>query len=116
MIEAQVVDAATSLAEHSLVVGDANGAEWAARQGLRISHYDERLYRILMRAADAAGNPAGVERVMDELISVVAEEVEPYDVVHPETAALYSKLARRRRMSPAGSHQRTGQRLVDRER
>ena len=116
LIEAQVVDAATSLAEHSLVVGDANGAEWAARQGLRISHYDERLYRILMRAADAAGNPAGVERVMDELISVVAEEVEPYDVVHPETAALYSKLARRRRMSPAGSHQRTGQRLVDRER
>lgn len=96
-IEAKVVDVATSLAEHFLELGDASGAEWAARLGLKASHYDERLYRVLMRAADAAGNPAGVERVMDELMSVVAEEVEPYDMVHPETAALYARLARGRR-------------------
>lgn len=107
-IEAQVVDVATGLAEHFLGVGDASGAEWAARQGLRISHYDERLYRVLMRAADAAGNPAGVERVMDELTSLVAEEVEPYDMVHPETAALYARLARGRR-APA-FQQRAAQR------
>jgi DNA-binding SARP family transcriptional activator len=94
-IEAVVVDLACRYSEHCLEAQDASGAEWAARQALRVSAYDERLYRVLMRAADAAGNPAGVESVMSELVHLVAEDVEPFDAVHPETLALYRKLSRR---------------------
>lgn len=60
-----------------------------------MSAYDERLYRILMRAADRAGNPAGIENVMDELTRLVGDEVEPFDAVHPETLELYRELSRR---------------------
>jgi DNA-binding SARP family transcriptional activator len=94
-VEAVVVDLASRYAEHCLSVGDPGGAEWSARQGLRASAYDERLYRILLRAAEAAGNPAGVESVMAELVRLVADDVEPYDAVHPETLELYRSLTRR---------------------
>ncbi|MDA8379603.1 MAG: hypothetical protein M0020_02025 [Actinomycetota bacterium] len=94
-IEAEVVDLAERLGSLLLTQGDADGAEWAARQGLRVSRYDERLYRILLRSADLAGNPAGVEATMEELVHVVDEDVEPYDAVHPQTWALYRELSRR---------------------
>ncbi len=95
-IEAVVVDLACRFAVHCLEQRlDSRGADWAARQGLRVSPYDERLYRVLLRAADAAGNPAGVESIMTELIHLVADDVEPYDAVHPETLALYRQLSRR---------------------
>ncbi|HUA95083.1 MAG TPA: LysM peptidoglycan-binding domain-containing protein [Acidimicrobiales bacterium] len=94
-IEAVVVDVACRFAEHCLAGRDARRAEWAARQGLRVSPYDERLYRVLLRTSDAAGNPAGVEAVMAELLHLVADDVEPYDAVHPETLALYHELSRR---------------------
>jgi hypothetical protein len=103
-IEASVVDAATRLAEHHLARGDgsaaerAASAEHAARLGLRVSEYDERLYRILLRAADMGGNPAGVESTMKELVHLVADAVEPYDAVHPETWELYQRLSRRGNM------------------
>ena len=61
-----------------------------------MSPYDERLFRILLRSADMAGNPAGVESVMAELIHLVADDVEPFDAVHPETLDLYRSLSRRR--------------------
>jgi hypothetical protein len=47
-----------------------------------------------MLAADAAGNPAGVEAVLDELCQVV-EALEPYDALHPETLAVYERVSRR---------------------
>jgi hypothetical protein len=94
-VEASVVDLASRNAEYCLSVGDPAGAEWSARQGLLVSVYDERLYRLLLRAADAAGNPAGVESVMAELVRLVADDVEPYDAVHPETLDLYRVLSRR---------------------
>ncbi|MHB8594637.1 MAG: hypothetical protein ACYDB3_09975 [Acidimicrobiales bacterium] len=93
-IEAVVVDLACRYAERCLDEDPAR-AEWAARQGLLVSAYDERLYRVLLRAADAAGNPAGVESAMKELVLLVAEDVEPYDAVHPETLELYRSLSRR---------------------
>jgi putative SOS response-associated peptidase YedK len=37
----------------------------------------------------------GVENTMRELVHLVAEEVEPYDAVHPETLDLYRRLSRR---------------------
>jgi DNA-binding SARP family transcriptional activator len=95
-MEATIVDVAGRLAGAYLQDGDASGAEWAARKGLLISPYDERLYRMLLRSADRAGNPAGVESVMSELIRVVADDVEPFDSVHPSTMELYRSLSRRR--------------------
>jgi DNA-binding SARP family transcriptional activator len=101
-VEAVVVDLAVRYAEYCLSVGDSSEADWSARRGLQVSSYDERLYRILLRSADLAGNPAGVESVMTELVRLVAEDVEPYDAVHPETYELYRSLSRR----PASSLKR----------
>lgn len=100
-IEASVVDVAAQLAAVCLEANDPAGAEWAARKGLLVSPYDERLYRVLLRAADLGGNPAGVESVMAELLRVVADEVEPLESVHPSTVELYRSLSRRG--APAGS-------------
>jgi DNA-binding SARP family transcriptional activator len=94
-VDAVVVDLACRYAERCLEALDPPGAEWAARQGLRVSPYDERLYRVLLKASDAAGNPAGVESIMAELVHLVADDVEPFDAVHPETLSLYRKLSRR---------------------
>jgi DNA-binding SARP family transcriptional activator len=95
-IEAAVVDLSGRLAGSCLSRGDPRGAQWAGRQGLLVSPYDERLYRMLMRAADLAGNPAGVESVMSELVRLVADDIEPLDSVHPATMELYRALTRRR--------------------
>jgi DNA-binding SARP family transcriptional activator len=99
-IESAVVDLSCGLAEACLSAGDPRGAEWAARRGLLVSPYDERLYRILMRAADRAGHPAGVESVMAELVKLVADDIEPLDSVHPSTVELYRSLTRRRAPAP----------------
>lgn len=114
-VEGGVVDLALRLAEHRLAAGDGRRAAWAARRGLLASPYDERLYRILLRAADLEGNPAGVEAAMAELVLLVAGgdgaslvtgvrtqrrghplPVTATDLVHPDTAALYRALSRRR--------------------
>jgi DNA-binding SARP family transcriptional activator len=110
VVEESVVELALRLGEHELAAHRGRAASSAARTGLLASPYDERLYRMLLRAADVDGHPAGVERVMAELIQVVsgptparqAREVTPSDlrVVHPETASLYRSLSRR---SAAGS-------------
>ena len=96
-IEAAVVDLSGRLAGTYLRLGNAPGAEWAARRGLVVSPYDERLYRMLMRAADLGGNPAGVDALMRELLTLVADGVEPFDAVHPSTMELYRQLSRRKR-------------------
>jgi DNA-binding SARP family transcriptional activator len=100
MIVAQIVDHADELAEVRLSVGHWRQAEWAARQGLRAMPCDERLYRILMRTAHAAGNIPGVHRVFRELCDAVADPdtgVEPEDTLHAETIALYEELSSGRR-------------------
>jgi DNA-binding SARP family transcriptional activator len=95
MIVAQVVDAAEELAEVRLATGDWRAAEWAARQGLLAFPCDERMYRLLMRTAAAAGNVPGVQRTFRELCDMVADPdsgVEPEDTIHPETVALLEQL------------------------
>ena len=103
-IEGAVVDVALRLADHLLGRHDGRGARWAARRALRASPYDERLYRVLLVAADAEGNPAGVESVMAELTRLVGGDaggprprgaLSACDLVHPDTAALYRALSRR---------------------
>jgi hypothetical protein len=95
-MEAVVADAAHLLAQLALEVRDPVRADWAARQGLLTSPANEVLFRDRMFAADMAGNPAGVEAVMDELCAVT-EALEPYDSLHPETIALYERLSHRKR-------------------
>jgi DNA-binding SARP family transcriptional activator len=99
-IEAAVVDLSGRLAGAYLATGKPRDAQWAARKGLLVSPYDERLYRMLMRSADVDGNPAGVEAVMSELIQLVAEDIEPFDSIHPATIDLYRALSRRKRRDP----------------
>jgi DNA-binding SARP family transcriptional activator len=101
-METVIAEVAERLALHYLEQGDHRQANWAARRGLLASPYDERLYRVLMRAADAAGNPAGVEAVWKELLSVLDADLELVDdELHPETVALYTALRPRARPRPA---------------
>ena len=90
-MEATVADAAHCLAQLCLGAGDAEGARWAAKQGLRASPGHEQLYRDLMYAANLEGNRAGVEGVMADLARLVEDE-EPYGHLHPETVAVYKEL------------------------
>ncbi len=96
-VEDGVVDLAVRLAEHHLGEGDGRRAARAARRALLASPYDERLYRILLRAADQEGNPAGVESAMADLVRLVGGGgAGGGTCVHPDTAALYRSLSRRR--------------------
>jgi hypothetical protein len=112
-METTIAEVVERLALRCLDLGDHSAANWAARRGLLASPYDERLYRILMRAADAAGNPAGVDAVWTELLSVLDADLELVDdELHPETIALYAALrprGRRRPTDPQGARSRTPQ-------
>jgi hypothetical protein len=96
-MEAQIAEVAEQLADRRLEAGDHAGATWAARRGLRASPDNERLYRVLLRAAHAAGNLAGVHAVWNELLRGVDDDMEPFDSLHPETVELYQRLVRPRR-------------------
>jgi DNA-binding SARP family transcriptional activator len=96
-IEAAVGEAAEQLAARYLDADDHAGATWAARRGRLASPYDERLYRQLMLAADAAGNTGGVDAAMREPVRVMGEDLEPLDDLHPETIKLYQQLRPRDR-------------------
>ncbi len=111
-LEEAVVELALRVGEHELVTGDPRAATMAARRGLLVSPGDERLYRILFRAADAAGHPAGVEEAMAELLGLIDPEAgRPVGrrewaaagaALHPSTAALYRTLSRRPVATDAG--------------
>jgi nucleoid-associated protein YgaU/DNA-binding SARP family transcriptional activator len=90
-LEIAVARAAHDLARRYIELGEWDAAIWAAMQGLLAAPADEILYRDRMLACDLAGNPAGVETVMQELRHAV-EAVEPWDGIHPETVALYQRL------------------------
>lgn len=92
-IEIGVVDCALRLGRHLLGDGDHLGAEWAASRGIKACPFDERLHRLLMRAADAAGNRAGVRAAFRQLGLVLEIDGDPRRGVHPQTAALYDRLA-----------------------
>jgi DNA-binding SARP family transcriptional activator len=94
-VEASVVGVACRLGEHALERGDGGLAHWAALQGLLVSPWDERLYRLLMRAADGLGNRGGVDAALRSLALALELEGDPLLGIHPETSALYRNLTAR---------------------
>jgi DNA-binding SARP family transcriptional activator len=94
-IEATVVGVACRLGEYSLGRAKPGIAHWAALQGLLVSPWDERLYRLLMRAADGLGNRGGVDAALRSLALALELEGDPLLGIHPETSALYRSLMSR---------------------
>jgi len=105
-VESMVVGTALRGAEHFLRQGRGEEAEWMIRRALQVSPYDERLYRTLLRAADAVGNRVGLRAAMAELLLVAADggpswrgtktgyagEDAP-SLLHPRTLTLFHELA-----------------------
>jgi DNA-binding SARP family transcriptional activator len=91
-LESMVVATALKGAMEALRRGSGDEAEWMIRQGLRVSPYDERLYRGLLRAIEAKGNRLGLRSVMAELLHLAADGEGA--TLHPQTEALYRELAR----------------------
>jgi DNA-binding SARP family transcriptional activator len=101
-VESMVAETALQAARACMSLGRGADAEWMIRQALRISSYDERLYRALLRATDAQGNRTGLRATMAELLSKAADPAGPPlggaatragPAIHPRTVALYRELA-----------------------
>jgi DNA-binding SARP family transcriptional activator len=90
-VRAEIVDAAQTLAEFELATGSARAAARAARAGLAAEISAEQLWRLLMRAEHAAGNPGGVAEAWRHCLDAI-EDVAPGGEPHPDTAALYRQL------------------------
>jgi len=90
-VEGLVVDVALRCARRHLDEGDVAGVEAAARAGLRVAPWEERLYALRMQAAQRAGDTTRVRRLFAELCAV-EDDVAPYDDVHPGTEELYRRL------------------------
>jgi DNA-binding SARP family transcriptional activator len=76
-------------------------AEWIVRQALRVSPYDERLYRALLLATAAQGNRVRLRAAMAQLQTLAGEATPPpartaahaqADCLHPATTGLYRDL------------------------
>lgn len=92
-----IVDVAEAAATDCLEAGDPGGARWAARQGLAVAEYEERLWRVLMRAAHDESGVAAMEAIFEECARTLEATVEPFDSLQPETIELYLRLGGRRR-------------------
>jgi DNA-binding SARP family transcriptional activator len=93
-IETDVAEAAEHFCEILLEQGERRLADWAARQGLKVTPHRENLYRLRMKAAHAAGDQDAIERVYRDLrltLRALGDLEEP----EPETVALYASLTQR---------------------
>ncbi|HET6793485.1 MAG TPA: bacterial transcriptional activator domain-containing protein, partial [Acidimicrobiales bacterium] len=97
-LTATVTDLAAEVADAWLERGDPERAERYARTGLKVFAWDERLYRIRVRAA--AGDRPRLATIMAELDSVVTDGLEPADSIEPETAELFRRLNEERLRQP----------------
>jgi DNA-binding SARP family transcriptional activator len=100
-IEALVVRTALRGAEACVRLGRGDQAEWIVRQALRVSPYDERLYRALLVATAAPGNRVRLRVAMAQLLTLAGEVAQPAargivpaptDCLHPATTDLYRDL------------------------
>jgi hypothetical protein len=101
-MQAEVVDLAVSAGEAALERGEPDRASAAAEAGIAGCPWDERAYRLLMRACAAQANISGLHAVMRRLCSILEDDVEPFDSVEPETRQLFSQLTAKRRMAAGG--------------
>jgi DNA-binding SARP family transcriptional activator len=92
-IESEVGDAADLAARLFLERGLPLEARWAARQGLAADPLCERLWIRLMEAADVLGESQEIERLMDELDTVL-ELGGDFSGLHPNTLAAYDRYRR----------------------
>ena len=85
----------------TLDLGCGDEAEWMVRQALRVSPYDERLYRALLVATAAQGNRVRLHSAMAQLRTLAGEAARPparttvhvpEDCLHPATTDLYRDL------------------------
>lgn len=95
-IETAIIDCALRYGEDRLLADDPDAVAWASQRALRANPYDERLHRLLMRAADAAGNRSGVEAVYRNLVLLADIDGDGTSGIHPDTTALYELLSGRR--------------------
>ena len=94
-----VVDVAEQVGHSRLEHDDPKGAERACRAGLTIAPGEERLYRILMRAAAAQESKPMIERLYREMLDILADPdlgIEPEATVSDETVELFNELMGRR--------------------
>ena len=70
---AQAADAAVSLAELRLELGDPDGAARACRSGLSIDRYHDPLWRHLIEARDRAGDAGAALRARQEYETVLTD-------------------------------------------
>ncbi|HEX2320135.1 MAG TPA: BTAD domain-containing putative transcriptional regulator [Streptosporangiaceae bacterium] len=92
-MRAEIVDTADLLARLEMKAGNATSAAQAARIGLTAESAAEQLWRALMRAEHAAGNPAGVADAWSGCLDVITE-IAPGGEPHPDTERLYRELSR----------------------
>jgi DNA-binding SARP family transcriptional activator len=97
-IRAEIVDAADLLAELELAAGDFSAACRAARSGLSAEPAAEQLWRALMRAEHALGNPAGVAAAWTGCLDAI-DEIAPGAEPHPDTERLYAELTGQHRLA-----------------
>ncbi len=89
VIIADIGDAAATLGEHALSIGEPQLASWAARQGHLTNRYDQSLWCILLRAA---GDKPTLQRIWQELNALLAIDGDPSADLAPATVDLYNAL------------------------
>ena len=100
-IESLVVRTALRGADVLVRLERGDEAEWMVRQALRVSPYDERLYRALLVATAAQGSRVRLHAAMAQLQTLAGEATLPpartvahpqADCLHPATTDLYRHL------------------------
>jgi LysM domain-containing protein len=95
-VEAAIVDLALTVTERELDAGNPDAAYLAARAGLDATRYEERLHRLAIRAATAAGHTSVVETLKEEMRTAIEDDIEPDGALQPETLELYERMRRGR--------------------
>ena len=94
-IRAEIVDVAHALARLEIRAGNAAAGCRAARAGLAAESTAEELWRALMSAEHAAGNPAGVVAAWSGCLAAITE-IDPGADPHPDTQLLFHRLSGQR--------------------
>jgi DNA-binding SARP family transcriptional activator len=97
-MRAEIVDTALLLADLELAAGDPQAAGRAARIGLSAEPAAEPLWRSLMRAEHAAGNPVGVTEAWTACLDAITE-IAPDGEPHPDTERLFRELTGGQRLA-----------------